>query len=190
MAAKSLNAKKREITTKGALTTLRKEGFVPGVIYSKDHEPVSLSIADVELRNFVFSSKTHIIDLSIDGGEAIKCVVKDVQFDPLTDKVSHVDLVAVKMDAPVQVPVMVRTVGSAEGVKKGGRLQQFMHKLVVECMPADLPEILEINVTQMGLGATKHVRNLSYDNLKIVTPEDVLVVACVAGRGVTADKEK
>lgn len=182
-----LPAKKRDITTKGAVNQSRKQGFVPGVFYSKGVDPVAFTVAEIALKPVVFTSETHLINLEIEGQEPVRCILKDVQFDPVTDRVIHVDLYGVTVGQTLQIQVPVQVIGSSVGVKEGGKLQVQLHKIDVECLPKDIPEHIEIDVTSLAMGDSIHARDLKIENVTIITPEDVVVVTVTAPKVAAED---
>lgn len=182
MAEISLNATKRDISTGGALNQLRKKGRVPCVYYTKGNEAIAFSAPEVDLNPLVYTSDTHLIHLKIDDMEQLDCIVKDVQFDPVTDRLVHIDFMGITYGQVLQLQIPVVLVGTAEGVKQGGLMQHFMHKLDVECLPRHIPERLEVNVSKLLVGDTIHVRDLEYENVKILNSEDAAVVAVTVTR--------
>lgn len=179
MAEKILKAKKREITTKGAINQLRKSGFVPGIYYSKGKDQITFSVEEVALNKLVFTSETSIIQLSFDGEEQLGCVIKDVQFDPVTDKVVHFDVQGVTLGELLQIELPISLIGTSAGVKDGGILQELTHKLDVECLPRDIPQHIEIDISGLKVGESIHVRDLSFENIKILNNEDTVIVSIV-----------
>lgn len=182
MAEKILKAKKREMGTKGAINQLRKDGFVPGVYYSKGKDQITFSVEEVVLNKLVFTSETNIIQLSIDDEESIGCIIKDVQFDPVTDKVVHIDMLGITLGQVMQVEIPINFIGSAIGVQEGGILQEQLHKLEIECLPRNIPQNLEVDVTELNIGDSIHVRELEYENVKILTNEEATVVSVAQPR--------
>lgn len=183
-----LPAKKREISTKGAVNQSRKEGFVPGVFYSKGVDPISITVSELALKPVVYTSETHLISLEIEGQEPIRCILKAVQFDPVTDRIIHFDLYGVTVGQALQIQVPVQITGSAVGVKEGGKLQVQMHKLEVECLPKFIPEHIEINVTDLKIGSSIHAGDIKIENVTILTPEEVVVVTVTAPKAVAEDE--
>lgn len=180
MTEKILKAKKREISTKGAINQLRKDGFVPGIFYSKGKDQITFAVEEIVLNKYVFTSKTNILQLTFEGEEGIGCIIKDIQFDPVTDKVVHIDLLGVTLGQILQLDVPIRFVGSAIGVKEGGILQEQLHKLEVECLPRHIPEHLEIDVTELNIGDSINVRDLEFENVTILNSANANVVSVVA----------
>lgn len=189
MAELSLNATKREISTKGTLNQMRKEGVVPCIYYSKGNDPIVFSSLEIDLNPLVFTSDTHLIHLKINDQEQLDCIVKDVQFDPVTDRIVHIDFLGIVYGQVLQIQVPVALKGSPEGVKQGGLLQQYMHKLEVECLPKNIPDHLDIDVTALNVGDTIHVRDLEFENVKILTTQDAAVVAVTVTKVVVEEEE-
>ncbi len=182
MAEISLKAEKREITTKGAVNELRRSGFIPGTYYSKGSDPISFSVFENDINPLVFTSETNMINITIGDNEPLLCVIKDVQFDPVTDKVIHLDVIGVTLGQVMTFEVPLNFVGTAPGVKEGGILQEFLHKLEISCMPRHLPDSLEVVIDSLSLGDSIHVRDLSYDDIEILNSEDAAVVSVIAPR--------
>ena len=189
MAEISLKAEKREITTKGAVNELRRSGFVPGTYYSKGSDPISVSIFENDINPLVFTSETNMIKLAVGDDEPLLCIIKDVQFDPVTDKVIHVDFIGVTLGQVMNFEVPINYTGTAPGVKEGGILQVFLHKLEISCMPRHLPDHLEVVIDELSLGDSIHVRDLSYENVEILNSEDAAVVAVIAPRAEEVEEE-
>jgi len=180
MADVNIKAEKREISTKGAVNQLRRDGKIPGVLYSKDMEPVIFSIPELSLKPIVYTTEMHLINIKIGDNEEIKTILKNVQFDPLTDKIVHVDFLAITAGQVIQVQVPINFVGQAIGIKEGGRLNYTIHKFDIECLPKHIPENLEVDITNLDVGDSILVKNLSFENIKILNPEDSTVVAISA----------
>lgn len=172
-----LKANVRKTNTKSDKNKLRKSGTVLGVFYSKHDQPVSISVPENIIKPLVFTAETHLISLQLEGQQEHDCIMKDVQFDPVTDKVIHFDLLGLTSGETFQLEVPIQFIGSPVGIKEGGVLQQFLHKLNVECLPKDIPQHLEINIQDISLGHSIHVKDLNYENIKILTPDDTVLVA-------------
>ena len=171
-----LNANIRKDFSKAARNNLRNEGRVPGVFYSKHDASVAIDVTERSIHPFVFTSETHLISLKIEGQEEHECVIRDVQFDPVTDKIIHFDLLGLTSGETFQLEVPLLFKGSPVGVKEGGVLQQFLHKLDIECLPKDIPQHLEINIQELKLGDAIHVSDLAYENITVLNPEDTVIV--------------
>ncbi len=179
MAEKILNAKKREVGTKGDVKQLRRDGFVPGVLYAKGKEQVVFSTDEVALNKLVFTSETNIINLTFEDGESHGCIVKDVQFDPVSDRIVHVDLQGITLGEVLQLEVPIVFVGSAIGVQEGGILQEQLHKFEIECLPRNIPQNLEVDVTNLAIGDAIRISDLEFEDVKLLNNEDTTVVSVV-----------
>lgn len=170
-----IEAQKRNKIDKASRSALRKEGKVPAIFYSKHHEPMPVQVSERAIHPLVFTSKTHLITLNVEGHDELDCIIKDVQFDPTTEKIVHIDLLGLKKGEKIEIEVPVQLIGSAIGIKEGGILQHTLHKVQISCLPVDIPEHLEIDVTNLKLGQAIHISDLSYDNLTILNnPESII----------------
>lgn len=172
-----INAQKRTKIDKAARSLLRREGKVPAIFYSKNHEPLPVEMSERSIHPLVFTSKTHLITLKVDGHEELECIIKDVQFDPVTDKIVHLDLLGLQKGEKIQLEIPVQLIGSAIGIKEGGVLQHTLHKLSIECLPSDIPEHIEIDVTNVKLGQAIHVSDLSSDKYVVLNTADSIIAS-------------
>ncbi len=172
-----LEAKMRTKIDKASRSALRKEGRVPAIFYSRHHQPLSIDVSERALQPLVFTSKTNLISLNVDGQDEVDCIIKDVQFDPVTEKIVHIDLLGLKKGEKIQIEVPVKLIGIPIGIKEGGILQHTLHKIEVECLPADIPEHIEIDVTNIKLGSSIHVGDLKFDNFIILNSEDAIIAS-------------
>ncbi len=177
MAELSLKATSRTLSTKGAKNKLRKDGFVPGIFYSTEVEPLPICVSEISLKPFVYTSEGHIVSLSIDEKEPQRAIMKEVQFHPITDRIIHFDLLGLTAGHKITVQVPVLLVGAPIGIREGGILQQQLHKIDVECLPKDIPENIKINIADLHIGNSVHVKDLKIENAKIVTNDDVIIVS-------------
>ena len=182
MADLNIAADAREITTKGAVNQLRREEKVPGVLYSKEMEPVNFSVPELLLNPIVYTTDMHLINLKIGDNKEVKSILKDVQFDPVTDRIIHVDFQAITVGQVIQVQVPINFIGQSIGVKEGGRLFHNLHKFDVECLPKHIPQNLEVDITNLGVSQSILVKDLSFENIKILNPQDASVVAVSTAR--------
>lgn len=172
-----LKANIRNNRTKSDTKIIRKNSRVPGVFYLKNHDTLSIDVPESSINPLVYTADTHVISLQIDGYDEFECVIKDVQFDPVSDKVVHFDLLGLTKGEKFQLEVPLRFQGSPIGVKEGGIIQQVLHKLEIECLPKDIPQHLDINITELKLGDSLHVKDVSFPDLTILNPEDSVIVA-------------
>ena len=190
----------KEISIKGTARTefgkkaaraLRRTDAVPCNLYGnmKNENGESISIpfttTNAELRNLIYSPDIFAVDLDIDS-KAYKAVMREIQFHPVKDNVLHVDFYEVNDVHPIVMEVPIKLNGLAEGVKAGGRLAASVRKLKVKAVYTQIPERLDIDVTNLGLGKTIKVGELHFDGLELVTSKDVVVCQVKMTRGARA----
>lgn len=170
----------RTATGKKATRELRKNGGVPCNLYgeSKNENGVntalSFSTTQDELRKLVYSPDIYSVNLNIDGKEC-KAVMKELQFHPVTDVLLHVDFYEITEEKPIVMEVPIQLNGLAEGVKAGGKLAASVRKLKVRAPYTAIPEKLNIDVTNLGMGKTIKVGELHFEGLELVTSPSVVV---------------
>ena len=183
----SVSGQKRATTGKKAAKELRKEGLVPCNLYGekKDEkglpEALSFAIPAAQLRKVVYSPDVYVVNLTIDG-EPHKAVMREIQFHPTTDAVLHIDFYEVNETKPITIGIPVKLVGHAQGVRDGGRLNQAVRLLNVTAPYKQIPEVLNIDVTELKLGKAIKVAELNFDGLQIATPAQVVVCSVKATR--------
>ena len=172
----TLKASERKQFNKSTIRKIRREGRVPGVFYSKHNPPLHIDVLDTTINPLVFTSKTHLISLEIEGQEERECIIKDIQFDPVTDKVIHFDLLGLTKGEKIVLEVPVQLVGTPIGVKEGGVIQHVMHKLEVECLPRNIPEHIVVDVSALKLGDSIHIGDLQIEEVEFTDPKESLLV--------------
>jgi len=192
MAEVTLEAKKREISTKGAINQIRKDGKVPGVFYMKGNEGIPIVVEENDINHLVFTSESHLIQLKIEGAkeDMYESILKDIQFDPVTDKVVHFDLRGITRGEVIQLEIPLMLNGTPVGIKEGGILQQVLHKLQIECLPRHIPAHLEFDVTELKFGETVTVADLNFENVTILNNESSVVLSIVAPKMVEEETEE
>lgn len=170
---------KRTALGKKASKQLRKEGLVPCNLYgeaTQDGKPVALAFAIpmANLRKVVYTPHVYVIALDIDG-ERHTAILKELQFDPVTDTVIHVDFLEVNDTKPITIGIPVKLVGLAQGVRDGGRMNLSIRKINVTAPYQQIPEHLDVDVTALKIGKSIKVGELSYEGLEIATSKEVIV---------------
>ncbi len=178
----TINAVTRNEFGKKANRDLRRAGQIPAVFYGVEKDanglPVSKSIkiSEKELAKLLYTPNVYIVNLVVDG-TPVKAILKELQSDFVTDRPVHVDFYQITEDKPVVLEIPVKLNGLAEGVKAGGKLALNVRKLAVKALYTQFPDTLEIDVTNLGLGKTMKVAELSYEGLEIITSKEVVVCA-------------
>jgi len=176
METTELKALERKDFTKSETRRIRNEGFIPGVFYSKNNQPIHINVADKAINPLVFTSKTHLISLVLEGHDEYECIIKDVQFHPVTDKVIHFDLLGLTKGEKIKLEIPIRLAGSPIGVKEGGVIQHVMHKVEVECLPRNIPEHIVIDISGLKLNDSIHIGDLKYDDIEFIDSKESMIV--------------
>jgi large subunit ribosomal protein L25 len=180
MAVSELIAQKREDLRESSTRENRRKGNIPGVYYYKGNPGITIYLKDTALNPLVFTSEVKTINLKIEGSDDIhRCILKDVQFDPVTDRPIHFDLLGISEHEEIKIEVPVQIIGSAIGVKDGGILQHSVHKLEIECLPKYIPTHIEVDVTELGIGDSIRVSDIAAVNFTILDTPEVAVVSVV-----------
>jgi large subunit ribosomal protein L25 len=174
-----LDAEVREATGKHA-KRVRREGKVPGVYYAHGEKNLPIQVPKLSLDPLIFTTETHIVNLKLTDGSTKKCILRDVQFDPVSDRPVHFDLQGLREDEKVTIEVpIVLTGGVPKGVRDGGMLQHMIHRLKISCLPKDIPENVEVNVAELAMNHSIHVRDLNLPTVTILESLDNPVVGVV-----------
>lgn len=160
---------------KKSTKALRAEGKVPCVIYGGEKN-IHFTAAEAEFRKIIYTPNVYIINVNVDG-TVYPTILQDSQFHPVKEQMLHADFLQVKEDKPVVIEIPVKLEGFAEGVRAGGKLQLEKRKLKVRALAKDLPDTLDINIDNIGLGKTVQVGELSFDNLELLNAKNAVVVA-------------
>jgi large subunit ribosomal protein L25 len=190
----TLSVEQRDDSGTAAVRRLRRKGFVPGVVYSdgKDATAIQLERHTFEQMLRHHASEHVVLDLAMPGGAANKVLLKEVQHHPLTGTVMHVDFLEIAMDQVLRVSIAVSLVGEAIGVTRdGGVLEQHLREVEVECLPGDMAESFEYDVSEMAISDSLSVADLGLDpdKFRVITDGDIAVANVVAPRVATADEE-
>lgn len=179
MSEMTINAEIRKSTGKGG-NAMRSKGIVPGIYYGHGLPNIPVAIPELVLRPLYATTATHIINLKLDDGSTHSCILKDIDFDPVSDRPVHFDLLGLKADENVEISVpVVLTGGVPSGVKEGGILQHILHRIKVLCLPKFIPESITIDVSGLAINKSVHVSDLSVPNVKILEDGRTTVVAVV-----------
>jgi large subunit ribosomal protein L25 len=186
-----LNAQIRDYKGRADANKARREGKVPGVFYLKNEKNIPIEVEALDLRSLIYTSETHIVSLKLSDGSTEMCMLRDVQFDPITDKVVHFDLMGLLKGQAVKFEVPVTLEGIPVGVKAGGVLTQVLQKVEVECMPKDLPEHIAVDVTHLDAGQTLTVGDLTLEGVSILNDagQAVAIVGHARAEETTAEGE-
>ncbi|HZR94741.1 MAG TPA: 50S ribosomal protein L25 [Gaiellaceae bacterium] len=189
-----LTVRKRETLGSSETRRLRKQGLIPGVLYGRG-EPISISVEERELRRALTGpgGLHSILDVEIDGaGQSHASILKDYQVDKVRGGVTHVDLHEVRLDQTIHATVTVTLVGAddAPGVREGGVLSQPVRELNVEALPLEVPEHIDVDVSQMATGDTLRVADVPLtEGVTLLDDPDTVVATVTAPTREVAPEE-
>ncbi|WP_440873773.1 50S ribosomal protein L25/general stress protein Ctc [Thalassotalea sp. PLHSN55] len=193
----TLDAEVRTDTGKGASRRLRHANKVPAILYGEGQEPVSLTLA----HNKVFRAQqeeafySHVLTLNVDG-KPVECLIKDMQRHPFKDLIMHLDFLRVDATHAVHVNVPVHFTNEDVAEKKGGKISHHVNEIVVSCLPADIPEFIEVDVAGLEVGQTLHLsdvalpKGVTSDELAKGESHDQAVATLNAPKGSSDDSEE
>jgi len=176
----NITANARQTGGKGFARRVRGTGNVPAIVYGPEKQPTAIAVSERELRGALKTAggvHGSIFTLNLDGQQS-KVIVREIQRDPLTSRMVHVDFHAISMNKPIDIEIPINFTGLAKGVKsEGGIMQVLMRDIEISCLPVNIPEHFEVDVTELGIGDSIHVRDLSIPNVQILAdPSNVVVV--------------
>jgi large subunit ribosomal protein L25 len=172
MSENVLELTKREKSGTAYANQLRRAGQVPGVFYFHGEQAMPFLVAQKNLQT-ALSQKSTLIDVRFkDGdkdGEERKCILRDIQYDPLTHAILHIDFMGILLSEKISVSVPLRLIGTPVGVKTdGGIMQQLMREVEIECLPTDIPEAIDLDVAELKIGDSLHLTDLVVNQFKVL----------------------
>ncbi len=181
----------RESVGKKNSKKLRREGQIPCVIYGGEQN-IHFSTGVNEVRHLIYTPDVFLVNLTIED-KTHMVIMKDAQFHPVSDAILHIDFIEVSEDKKIEIAIPVVLTGFAEGVKQGGKLSLLNRRLRVSAYAKDLPETLEVDITNLTLGKSVKIGELSFDNLELLDPKNSVVASVKltrAARGLAAEGEE
>jgi len=169
-----LSGSLRENVGKKDADQLRSTERVPGVLYGGS-EQIHFHVSEIDLKKLVYSPDVYRLDFDING-KVYPAIIKDMQFHPVTDKILHMDCLELVDGKEVEVALPVRTTGSSIGVRNGGRLATNYRRLPVKALPNAIPECVEIDVTEVKIGDSVRVRDVSLEGCNILLSESAVIL--------------
>lgn len=190
-----LTVEKRSAGGKGVARRVRAAGKIPGVIYGKGFENILVQVDPKEFRTALASSSTGqntLINVKIQGHDALMAMIKDYQADVLTREYTHLDFLKIDLNQKIRVDVKIEVLGKAEGVKEGGIMEIIRREISIICLPTAIPKSIPIDVTSLKVGTSLHVSDLklaegievptdvNYTLISIVAPKEEVVAVAAA----------
>ena len=189
MKSVSINGIARVDLGKKFAKQLRKQENVPCVIYGGKEEPIHFYADTNEFRSIVYTPNVYLIDIKIED-MVCQAIMGDIQFHPVTDKILHIDFLRVFEDQPVKIHVPINIFGNSIGVRNGGRLAMNMRKMLVEALPANLPEAIDVDITNIKIGQSVRVKDISLENNRFLNNSDDVIVAVKTARAAIVEDEE
>ena len=187
MAQSVLNVKKRIRLGKGGSREIRREGNVPAILYGKGSEPMPLLVNPKELKQALSTEagENTLIEMHISDGEkelTKLSLLRDVQVDHISTRSLHFDFLELDMNTPISVQVPIKIVGRSIGVhEQKGILDEVLREIAVECLPSDIPNVFEIDVTNLELGDSIHVKDLDIsEGIEVLEDPESTIITIVA----------
>ena len=177
-----IEVQKRELSSKKSFVkNLRKSDDIPGIYYSHDSkESIPFMVTQKVLRE-ALKSDAQVYKINV-GSKLRDVIIKSIQYHPMTEQVIHIDLYGVDMDTKVTVKVPISIIGQSIGVREeGGVLNQSLTELDIECLPSNIPQNIEVDISDLALGDTIRLGNINIaDNLTLVGDSEMLIASIVA----------
>ena len=176
MSENLLQAQVREFTGKEFAKKLRKQGKVPGIFYTQNESPIPIVLDERETVR-ILTAESGLIDFQIGTKRKRKVIIKEVQTDPVKQSLLHVDVLGVRLKDKINIEVPINLIGEAIGVKdQGGILHQYLRSVEVSCLPLDIPEGFDVDVTNLNVGDSIALESLSMENVEVLgDPEQPIV---------------
>ncbi|GEQ85117.1 50S ribosomal protein L25 [Patiriisocius marinistellae] len=185
----TINGSKRETVGKKATKALRDAGQVPCVVYGGD-EPIHFNAPELAFNKLVYTPDVHTVVVELEDGTKVNCILQDIQFHPVTDRILHVDFYQIFDDKEVMLEIPVRITGNSRGVKNGGVLRIVTRKMRIKAVPANLPDFIEVDITEMKIGAKMYVTAVKSEDFTILHSDNTVICQIRTSRTAIADEDE
>ena len=190
MKSVSLNGIARVKLGKGFSKSMRKNGNVPCVIYGGGQEsPVHIGVSENQLKKVIYTPNVYKISITVEE-KSYETIIRDIQFHPVNDDILHVDFLQLQDDKPVSIAVPVKLKGNSIGILNGGKLNLVMRQLTINCLPTDLPDNIEIDISDLRIGQSVRIESLDIKNVEFLHPNSLVVVSIKTARAAVAEDEE
>lgn len=180
MKSLAISAEVKNENGKSFSKNLRREGKVPCVVYGGE-STLHIVVDEKEVNQLIYTPEVIVAEINLEG-KTIRALVQDSQFHPVTDKTEHVDFLEVTDSKPVRVSLPVKFTGNSVGVRAGGKLKPVLRKLKVQGFTKDLPDFIEIDITNVNIGQNVRVRSISIPNITFLDSPDGVIASVAATR--------
>jgi large subunit ribosomal protein L25 len=183
-----LQAKPYEVTTKGDVKRMRKEGTYPAVLYGHGEKSKRICIEQHDLKKVIDILKEEAVTINLKiSGKDYLCVIKSIQQNPITGDLLHIDFQHIHKKEKIRTTVPIHLIGEAPGLKEGGIMEQSLHEVVVKCLPADMPSHIDIDVSSLSLGQSIHLYDINLPKTEFELSKETPIVSMTIPRAVVAE---
>ena len=189
MKSVSLNGIARVNLGKKFSKDLRKNGNIPCVIYSKGKEALHITVKNNELQKIIYNPSVFVLNIKVDEKE-YNTIIRDAQFHPISDNILHVDFLQLSENELVSLNIPVELTGNSIGVRNGGQLNLVMRKLLIKSFPKNLPDNIEIDISNLRIGQSIRIEDLKNDKYDFIQPESAVIVSVKTARNVVEEVEE
>jgi len=183
----SISGSLRENVGKKDAKKHRKEGNVPCVLYGGEKQ-IHFAGSEKDFGKIIFTPEAYLVNLVIDGKE-YDAILQDIQYHPVTDKILHMDFLQINEDKPVSIAVPVRFTGTSKGVLRGGKITKKYRKLLIKALPANLPDEVVVDITELNIGQVIKVSDLTMENVEFLDVPTSVVATIKTTRGAAGEGE-
>lgn len=186
----NLQATPYDTTKKGDVKRMRKEGKLPAILYGHKEKSKKIYVEKHEFAKVldVLKKESVTINLKVKDKDYL-CVIKVIQHNPITDELLHIDFQHIHKKEKIKATIPIHVFGEAPGVKEGGILDQNLHEIVVKCLPAHIPPRIDIDVSNLDLGHTIHLKDIDLPNVDFEISEETSIVSILIPRAVAAEEK-
>ncbi len=182
----TINGSQRESVGKKATKALRDAGKVPCVVYGGE-APIHFSADELSFSKLVYTPDVHTVVIDVEG-KKVDAILQDIQFHPVTDRILHVDFYQISDEKEVMLEIPVRITGVAAGVRNGGTLRIVSRKLRIKAIPSNLPDIIEVDITEMKIGDKLYVTTAASDKYTILHSDNEVICQVRTSRTAVVDE--
>lgn len=183
----TIKGSQRESVGKVATKAIRNAGKVPCVLYGGD-KPLHFSADEIAFKNLVYTPNAHTVVIDL-GDIKVNAILQDIQFHPVSDKILHIDFYQLFDDKEVTMEIPVITIGAAPGVLNGGNLRRNKRKLKVKALPANLPDFIEADISELKIGDKLYITTFENDAYKFMHPDNTVVCQVRRSRATIEEEE-